>query len=415
MLREAIAARARLPAEARRRVHLATLPMDDLEENAVIVNALQRHAFVVVQKSLAEGFGLTVAEAMWKGRPVVASKVGGIQDQIADGESGILLDDPHDLAGVRGGDHRPARRPRQARADRPSGARARARPLPQRAQPARLPRPDPAARPGLIRRFGGMTRTERRHQKRHPRDVSLATRRRALPQHSVGSTAAFEPSVGRASRHLLKPSALAKLATAQVASLQASAYSLQKTQDAHLQVFHGARRTRTADLLGAIQTNCHAENAPFAGLSERTPGVPQHLPQQSAPRLAKVRGRRPTGADEGAGAAGLQDRPHRRLRAGRARAARSGAGDLATRPALARRARTGALAAPTCPPQFEVEAAPACGSAHTRQALPVTDWFGARCRRLLTRLGLPEPWQGTIEASLRPRRPPGVSTKPADP
>ena len=71
--------------------------MDDLEENAVIVNALQRHAFVGVQKSLAEGFGLTVAEAMWKGRPVVASKVGGIRDQITHGESGILLDDPHDL------------------------------------------------------------------------------------------------------------------------------------------------------------------------------------------------------------------------------------------------------------------------------------------------------------------------------
>jgi hypothetical protein len=45
--------------------------MDDIEENAAIVNALQRHASVGVQKSLAEGFGLTVAEAMWKQRPVV--------------------------------------------------------------------------------------------------------------------------------------------------------------------------------------------------------------------------------------------------------------------------------------------------------------------------------------------------------
>jgi trehalose synthase len=52
---------------------------------------------VVVQKSIAEGFGLTVAEAMWKARPVVASRIGGIQDQIADGVSGILLDDPTDL------------------------------------------------------------------------------------------------------------------------------------------------------------------------------------------------------------------------------------------------------------------------------------------------------------------------------
>jgi trehalose synthase len=82
---------------SRERVHLACLPMDDLEENAAIVNALQRRADVVVQKSIAEGFGLTVAEAMWKARPVVASRLGGIQDQIVDGVSGILLDDPTEL------------------------------------------------------------------------------------------------------------------------------------------------------------------------------------------------------------------------------------------------------------------------------------------------------------------------------
>jgi trehalose synthase len=80
-----------LPRSLRRRVHLALLPMDDPDENAVIVNALQRRADVVVQKSLAEGFGLTVAEAMWKGRPVVASQVGGIQDQIEDGTTGHLV------------------------------------------------------------------------------------------------------------------------------------------------------------------------------------------------------------------------------------------------------------------------------------------------------------------------------------
>jgi trehalose synthase len=71
--------------------------MDDLEENAAIVNALQRRADVIVQKSLAEGFGLTVAEGMWKGRPVIASRIGGIQDQIVDGVSGVLLNDPLDL------------------------------------------------------------------------------------------------------------------------------------------------------------------------------------------------------------------------------------------------------------------------------------------------------------------------------
>jgi trehalose synthase len=86
-----------LPAQAQRRLHLCSLPMDDVDENAHLVNALQRYATVVVQKSLVEGFGLTVAEPMWKGRPVLASRVGGIQDQIVHGESGLLLDDPADL------------------------------------------------------------------------------------------------------------------------------------------------------------------------------------------------------------------------------------------------------------------------------------------------------------------------------
>jgi trehalose synthase len=86
-----------LPAAVRRRVHLACIPMDDADENAIIVNALQRHAAVVVQKSLVEGFGLTVTEAMWKGRAVVASKLGGIQDQIADDRDGLLVEDPYDI------------------------------------------------------------------------------------------------------------------------------------------------------------------------------------------------------------------------------------------------------------------------------------------------------------------------------
>jgi trehalose synthase len=97
-LAETAAAWRRLPRAARRRVHLACLPMDDLEENAAVVNALQRHAAVVVQKSLREGFGLTVTEAMWKGRPVVASKLGGVRKQVEDGVSGLLVEDPSDLA-----------------------------------------------------------------------------------------------------------------------------------------------------------------------------------------------------------------------------------------------------------------------------------------------------------------------------
>ena len=84
------------PKDSRSRVRLVTLPMDDVDENAVMVNALQRSATVIVQKSLAEGFGLTVAEGMWKGKPIVASRVGGIVDQVPP-DTGILLDDPTDL------------------------------------------------------------------------------------------------------------------------------------------------------------------------------------------------------------------------------------------------------------------------------------------------------------------------------
>jgi trehalose synthase len=100
VLDEVTSRRAELPAETRDRVHLASLPMEDIGENAAMVNAIQRRSEVIVQKSLAEGFGLTVAEAMWKARPLVASRIGGIQDQIEDGVSGVLIDDPTDLEAV---------------------------------------------------------------------------------------------------------------------------------------------------------------------------------------------------------------------------------------------------------------------------------------------------------------------------
>ena len=96
-LDECMEAWGELPEVLRTRVHLACVPMHDPDEAAIIVNALQRHAAVVTQKSLAEGFGLTVTEAMWKRRPIVASRVGGIADQIVDGEHGLLIDDPLDL------------------------------------------------------------------------------------------------------------------------------------------------------------------------------------------------------------------------------------------------------------------------------------------------------------------------------
>jgi trehalose synthase len=60
-------------------------------QDTALVNALQRRAAVVLQKSIREGFGLTVAEAMWKGTPVIGGKVGGIRYQIRDGKNGFLV------------------------------------------------------------------------------------------------------------------------------------------------------------------------------------------------------------------------------------------------------------------------------------------------------------------------------------
>lgn len=60
-------------------------------QDGALVNALQRRSAVVLQKSIREGFGLTVAEAMWKGTPVIGGNVGGIRDQIEDGVNGFLV------------------------------------------------------------------------------------------------------------------------------------------------------------------------------------------------------------------------------------------------------------------------------------------------------------------------------------
>ena len=61
---------------------------------SVEVNAFQVHSAAVIQKSIREGFGLTVTEALWKTRPTVAGRVGGIVAQIQDGETGWLVDSP---------------------------------------------------------------------------------------------------------------------------------------------------------------------------------------------------------------------------------------------------------------------------------------------------------------------------------
>lgn len=81
----AVLSEAREAAGADPDIHILLLPQDDL-----LVNALQRGSDVIVQKSLREGFGLTVAEALWKGKPVVASNVGGIPLQITHKYSGML-------------------------------------------------------------------------------------------------------------------------------------------------------------------------------------------------------------------------------------------------------------------------------------------------------------------------------------
>jgi trehalose synthase len=67
-------------------------------DDTALVNALQTRAAVVLQKSLREGFGLTVAEAMWKGRAVIGGNVGGIRYQIEDGVDGFLVSSNEEAA-----------------------------------------------------------------------------------------------------------------------------------------------------------------------------------------------------------------------------------------------------------------------------------------------------------------------------
>ncbi len=75
-------------------LHVLELPPDA----HLTINALQRAATVVFQKSLREGFGLTVSEAMWKGRPVIGGATGGIPLQILDGLTGYLVSSPEGAA-----------------------------------------------------------------------------------------------------------------------------------------------------------------------------------------------------------------------------------------------------------------------------------------------------------------------------
>jgi trehalose synthase len=81
-------------------VHLLALdvPPDRVNRNALEVNAMQRGATVVLQKSIREGFGLVVTEALWKEKAVVAGNVGGIRLQIRDGWNGYLVDTVEEAA-----------------------------------------------------------------------------------------------------------------------------------------------------------------------------------------------------------------------------------------------------------------------------------------------------------------------------
>jgi trehalose synthase len=87
--------RTRTHAKGDRDVHLLT-NLDGVKDREV--NAFQRASTVVIQKSLREGFGLVVAEALWKGIPVVAGNVGGIPLQIEDGVSGFLVSSVEEAA-----------------------------------------------------------------------------------------------------------------------------------------------------------------------------------------------------------------------------------------------------------------------------------------------------------------------------
>jgi trehalose synthase len=100
VLDELIDAYRRLPHWIQEDVAIVSLPMDSREQNALMVNALQRCASVVVQNSLREGFGLTVTEAMWKQRGVLGSRACGVRSQIRDGIDGRLVGDSRDPAEI---------------------------------------------------------------------------------------------------------------------------------------------------------------------------------------------------------------------------------------------------------------------------------------------------------------------------
>lgn len=83
-----------LPSDLQHEIAILKLPMTSVKENALMVNALQRCSTIVAQNSIREGFGLTVAEAMWKALPVMGGAAAGIRAQVVDGITGRLVDNP---------------------------------------------------------------------------------------------------------------------------------------------------------------------------------------------------------------------------------------------------------------------------------------------------------------------------------
>jgi len=88
------------PLEVQKSIAMLSLPLDSRWQNALIVNALQRIASVVIQNSIREGFGLTLLEAMWKQRPCIASDACGLRQQLRPDQDGVMIYDPTDWRNV---------------------------------------------------------------------------------------------------------------------------------------------------------------------------------------------------------------------------------------------------------------------------------------------------------------------------
>ncbi len=283
-----------LPPTQRSRVVLTTLPMTDVDENAAMVNALQRHATVIVQKSLAEGFGLTVAEGMWKGRPVVGSAVGGIQDQMAD-------EDRHSPAGP----HRPVRvRTRGANAARRPGTR----------RPNGCRRPGIRPRPLRRRRASAPLRRAVRHP--HIRDAAGTLGRREVRKSPPATLYYVMPST--------------HTATAQPRTYEVRTYGCQ--MNAHdserisglLEQAGYVRATSSEGADVVVFNTCavreNADNRLYGNLGHLAPG--QGRPSRNADRRRRLPGPEGPGRDRPPGAVGGRRLRHaqHRLAAGAARA-----------------------------------------------------------------------------------------------